>query len=102
MEYYKINHKIEKSDLDQFQYPNRKIGVIAHIMDESGRILLQQRGTKSRDENGLYEDVGGKLEESDLDFKLAIIREMKEEMGTELNVEFEDPIGIFYLIGKFF
>ena len=44
MEYYRINHQIEKSDLNQFQYPNRKIGVIVHIVDESGRILLQQRG----------------------------------------------------------
>lgn len=97
MEYYKIDHKIEKADLDKFQYSNRKIGVIAHIMDESGRILLQQRGKKSRDENGLYEDVGGKLEESDLDFKAAIIREMKEEMGTEVNVEFEEAIGFFHV-----
>ena len=92
-----MNHKVEKSDLDQFQYPNRKIGVIAHIVDESGKILLQQRGTKSRDENGLFEDVGGKLEESDLDFKSAIIREMKEEMGTEIHIELGDSIGIYHV-----
>ena len=97
MEYYRINHQIEKSDLNQFQYPNRKIGVIVHIVDESGRILLQQRGKKSRDENGLYEDVGGKLEEFDADFQSAIIREMEEEMGTEAIIEFEDPIGIYHV-----
>lgn len=97
MNYYKMNRKIEKEDLESFQYPNRKIGVIAHIVDELGNILLQQRGMKSRDENGLYEDVGGRAEEYDSDFTSAIIREMAEEMGTEVNVEFEEPIGIYHV-----
>lgn len=97
MNYYKMNHKIEKRDLEQFQYPNRKIGVIAHIVDESGRILLQQRGKKSRDENGLYEDVGGRVEEFDADFQSAIHREIEEEMGTEAIIELEDPIGIYHV-----
>lgn len=62
MDYYSFDHKIEKDDLEDFQYPNRKIGVSVHIVDETGKILLQQRGVKSRDENGLYEDVGGRVE----------------------------------------
>ena len=43
MDYYKENRKIEKEDLENFQNPNRKIGVIAHIVDELSNILLQQK-----------------------------------------------------------
>lgn len=97
MEFYKMDHEANVTDLENFNYPNRKIGVIVHIEDESGNILLQQRGIKSRDENGLYEDVGGSLDTNDKDFKSAIIREMKEEMGNEVNVEISNSIGLYHV-----
>ena len=97
MEFYKLDHKANINDIETFNYPNQKIGVIAHIEDELGNILLQQRGIKSRDENGLYEDVGGSLDNTDKDFKSAIIREMKEEMGEEANVEISDSIGLYHV-----
>lgn len=100
MDYYSFDHKIEKDDLEDFQYPNRKIGVIVHIVDETSKILLQQRGVKSRDENGLYEDVGGRVEETDLDYNFAIIREMREEMGDEAQFQLSDSIGIYHLEKK--
>lgn len=87
MNYYKFDREVTSKDLENFKYPNRKVGVIIHIVDEMGRILLQQRGVKSRDENGLYEDVGGKIEESDIDYRAAIIREMNEEMGMEVEID---------------
>lgn len=99
MEFYKLDHEANITDIETFNYSNQKIGVIAHIEDELGNILLQQRGIKSRDENGLYEDVGGSLDDTDKDFKSAIIREMKEEMGNEANVEISDSIGL-YLVQK--
>ena len=77
MEFYKLNHEVNKKDLEHFSYPNQKLGVIIHIEDEEGKILLQRRGPKSRDENGLFEDVGGKIEKSDITFKKAIERELK-------------------------
>ena len=97
MEFYKLDHKANINDIETFNYPNQKIGVIVHIEDELGNILLQQRGIKSRDENGLYEDVGGSLDNTDKDFKSAIIREMKEEMGEEANVEISDSIGLYHV-----
>ena len=75
MKFYKIDHSVNSGDIKKFNFENQKVGVIAHIEDESGKILLQQRGLKSRDENGLYEDVGGSVENSDVDFKSAIIRQ---------------------------
>ena len=100
MEFYKLNHEANITDLETFNYPNQKIGVIVHIEDELGNILLQQRGIKSRDENGLYEDVGGSLDNTDKNFKEAIIREMKEEMGEDAHVEISDSIGIYHVCKK--
>jgi len=96
VKYYKFNRNIIKEDLKEFNYTNQKIGVIALITNSKGKILLQQRGTKSSDENGLYECVSGKLEEFDLDFKEAIIREIKEEIGTSANIEINKSLGIFH------
>ncbi len=100
MEFYKINYNITITDMTKFNYPNKKIGVIVHIEDKDEKILLQQRGIQSRDENGLYENVGGSLENDDKDFKSAIIREMKEEMGCDANVEISDAIGIYHVCKK--
>ena len=93
MDYHVLDGKV---DLDAFKYPNRGIGVIVHIYDEFGNILLQQRGKKSRDENGLYEDVGGRYEESDTNYKAAIIREMQEEMGSNIKIDLSDEVGIYH------
>ncbi len=96
MKFYPINYEADFDDIEKFDYPNRKIGVIAHIENDKGEILLQQRGVKSRDENGLYETIGGKVDQEDINFKSAIIREIKEEAGEELNLVFSDSIGIYH------
>jgi len=97
MDFYLINHEAGLEDIEKFDYPNRKIGVIAHIENDKGEILLQQRGVKSRDENGLYEDIGGCVDSDDLTFQDAIIREIKEEAGDDIKLEFHDhSIGIYH------
>ena len=94
MEYFVLDGK--EIDLKAMEYPNRKFGVIVHIYDEQGNIMLQQRGPKSRDENGLYEDVGGRYEDSDTNYKAAIIREMQEEMGSNIKIDLSDEVGIYH------
>ena len=97
MNFYPINHEAVLEDIEKFDYPNRKIGVIAHIENDKGEILLQQRGVKSRDENGIYEDIGGKVDTDDFSFKQAIIREIKEEAGDDVKLEFNgNSIGIYH------
>ena len=96
MDFYKLDHEATMEDINNFKYNNQKIGVIVHIENEKGEILLQQRGIKSRDENGLFEDVGGKVDSTDKDFKSAIIREMKEEIGNSAEIEINDSIGIYH------
>ncbi len=96
MQFYNLDHEATLEDLKKFNYPNQKIGVIAHIENQYGEILLQQRGMKSRDENGLYEDIGGKVEREDVNFLSAIKREVEEEAGDEINLSFSDSIGIYH------
>lgn len=58
---------------------------------------MQQRGIKSRDENGLYEAIGGKVDSGDVSFKEAIIREIREEAGDDIKLKFNDnSIGIYH------
>ena len=96
MEYYVLDHEATMDDIKRFNFPNQKLGVIVHIEDKNKKILLQQRGAKSRDENGLYEDVGGKVDSTDTSFKAAIIRELEEEIGTDAIIEIGDSVGIFH------
>lgn len=96
MKFYKLEHEVTVDDIEEFNYSNQKIGVIAHIENENGEILLQQRGAKSRDENGLFEDIGGKVESDDFDFKSAIKREIKEEAGDEVNIIIDNSCGIYH------
>ncbi len=96
MHFYLLDHEATFKDLEKFNFPNQKIGVIAHIENSDGEILLQQRGEKSRDENDLFEEIGGKVDLEDVSLQSAIIREIREEAGEEINLEFIGSIGIYH------
>lgn len=100
MDYKKIENEDILELLKEYNYPNQKLGVIAHIENDKGEILLQKRGIKSRDENYLYEDIGGKVEKTDVNFRDAIIREIKEEAGNNLIININDNIGIYHRRNK--
>lgn len=58
------------------------------VHDGKGRILLQKRGPKARDERGRW-DVGGGAIEFGETIEQAVIRELKEELLTKpLEVKF--------------
>ena len=94
MEFYLIDHEATVEDIEKFHFSNKKVGVIAHIETLDGKVLLQQRGVKSRDENGLFEDIGGKVEDTDKTFRDAMIREISEEVGNNIQYELGQSIGI--------
>lgn len=96
MNFYKLDHEATMKDIENFNYPNSKLGIIIHIENSDGEILLQQRGVKSRDENGLYENIGGKFDKTDTSFKTAILRELYEEAGREINITIGQSIGIYH------
>lgn len=100
MNFYHLEYEATLEDVQKFHYPNQKIGVIAYIEDDQGKILLQKRGAKSRDDNGLYEAIGGGFDNADIDFRSAIIREIQEEAGTEMNFSLEKCVGIYHCCKK--
>lgn len=100
MDYKKIERESTLEALKEYNFQNQKIGVIAHIENDKGEILLQQRGSKSRDYNYLYEDIGGKVEENDINFRNALIREIKEEAGDNIIVSVDKAIGIYHRSNK--
>lgn len=92
LENYLVKHDLE--------IPEYKVAVIALITDEKGSILLQRRGPKSRDEQYMLEDIGGAVEESDLSFKSALVREIAEEVGDEIKYRVDNFVAAC-LVNKF-
>jgi len=61
------------------------VGVGAVIVDAAGRLFLAKRGTKARNERGLWEFPGGSVEFGET-LAAALQREMREEYGIEIAV----------------
>jgi 8-oxo-dGTP diphosphatase len=59
------------------------IVVAAALVDQAGRILLQQRAA-GRAMAGLWEFPGGKVEPGELP-EAALVRELREELGIEID-----------------
>ena len=61
------------------------VGVGAMIFDDRGRLLLTKRGQAAKNERGRWEIPGGgvELNETRAD---AIVREVKEELGVDVEV----------------
>lgn len=57
--------------------------VAAALVDEGGRVLLQQRAP-GRSMAGLWEFPGGKVEEGETPER-ALVRELREELGIEVD-----------------
>ena len=105
--FIKFNREvIDNKDLEVYlkgtglKLPEYRCAVIALILDSEGRILLQRRGPKSRDEVGKLEDIGGAVESTDITFRDAMKREIIEEAGEDINFTIDELIGAS-LITKF-
>ena len=76
-----------------------KIGVICFIFDKEGKVILNRRGPGARDDIGLLQALGGSVNGTDMDFRDAMMRELKEEAGVNGNVTLDAFLGA-YLDGK--
>ncbi len=83
------NYLLEKN----IKLPDYRCAVIALMLDSDGRIILQRRGPKSRDEVGMLEDIGGAYEETDITFRNAMEREILEEVGDDLVYSIDSLVG---------
>ena len=61
------------------------VGVGAMIFDDRGRVLLARRGQKAKNERGCWDLPGGGVDFNEKRSD-AIIREVKEEMGIDIDV----------------
>ncbi len=62
--------------------------VVFIVHDGTGRVLMQKRGPKARDENGAW-DIGGGAVEFGESIDEAVRRELDEELGTSaLDIDF--------------
>lgn len=98
--FIKFNKEIKNNDelVDYLKdiglkLPEYRCAVIALFVDTDGRILLQRRGPKSRDEVNKLEDIGGAVEEQDKSFRDAMNREIIEEAGKEFNFTIDELVG---------
>jgi len=75
--------------------PRRKIPhltVTAAVIRMNGRVLLAKRSANGL-LGGLWEFPGGTLEDMDEDLKMCLKREIKEELGVDVNIG--EPFGVY-------
>lgn len=61
------------------------VGVGAAIFNSDGKLFITKRGDKAKNERGKWEIPGGSVEFGET-FEQAIKREMREEVGVEIEV----------------
>ena len=86
-----LENKLKELDIN-FEY---KLGVIGMIIDKNNKVVYQRRGPKASGDYNKLSDMGGAVEDEDLTFKEALIRELREECGNEFNVEIDSFICAF-------
>ncbi|MCI8621532.1 MAG: NUDIX hydrolase [Clostridia bacterium] len=73
-----------------------EVAVILCAFDKDNKIIFQRRGPGCRDERLKLETIGGRVKESDNDFRNALKREIIEEVGEEANIEIDEFIMATY------
>lgn len=73
-----------------------EVAVILCAFDKENRIIFQRRGPECRDEQLKLETIGGRVKESDMDFRTALQREITEEVGTDAEIVLEEFIVATY------
>ncbi|MCH5167218.1 MAG: NUDIX hydrolase [Erysipelotrichales bacterium] len=70
-----------------------KVCVVCFIFDKNGYVILNRRGPGARDEIGKLQAIGGSVNNSDANFREAMVREIREEAGVNAHVELGEFLG---------
>lgn len=81
-----IEELVEKLSRFDEEFNDIKACVICFVFDKDNNLILNRRGPGARDEVGMLQAIGGSVNKTDVDFRSAMERELKEEAG---NAEFE-------------
>lgn len=69
------------------------IAVEGVVFDRQGRLVLMERGPGCRDDVGMLEGIGGEVENGE-DFRVALLRELVEEVGPGADIEVRDFVHV--------
>ena len=100
MEFFKIDHEVREIDIETFDYPNKKVGVVIHIENEAGELLLVQQNMKTPEEKRLFDCIGTEVQRADINYRYAISRIIKETFGKHSNIQVKDTVGIAHFINN--
>ena len=85
--------ELKKALEDNTYIPNDfQVAVIIYAFDKDNKIIFQRRGMGCRDERLKLETIGGRVKEEDLDFRIALKREIVEEVGENAKINVEEFI----------
>lgn len=73
-----------------------EVAVIVCAFDAENRIIFQRRGPACRDERFKLETIGGRVKETDNNFRAALDREIVEEVGDEAEINVGELITVTY------
>lgn len=76
-----------------------KVAVVCFIFDSEGKLILQRRGKGARDDVDKLCAIGGSANMSDANFRESLLREIREEGGTEAEVQIDKFIGAIHKKG---
>jgi ADP-ribose pyrophosphatase YjhB (NUDIX family) len=78
---------------------NYKVAVGSLIFDKENKVILLERGAKSRDSEGKFEGVGGGVDEGETDLYKALQREIQEEVG-DIRIAIDQTLTVMTLPGE--
>ncbi len=90
-------NKINELDIDIED--GIKVAVVCFIFDSDGKLILQRRGKGARDDVDKLCAIGGSANMSDANFRASLLREIKEEGGSEAEIEIDKFIGAIHKKG---
>lgn len=76
-----------------------KVAVVCFIFDSEGKLILQRRGKGARDDVDKLCAIGGSANMSDVNFRESLLREIREEGGSEAEVKIDKFIGAIHKKG---
>lgn len=88
-----MNELVNRLSILDKEFGKVKVCVISFIFDKNGDLILNRRGPGARDEIGKLQAIGGSVNNNDLNFREAMLREIREEAGSHAVVEVREFLG---------
>lgn len=88
-----MNELIDKLATLDLKLDKIKVAAVCFIFDKDGNLILHRRGPGARDAVGKLQAIGGSVNGSDVDFRAALSRELKEEAGKKAVINVDGFVG---------